>query len=65
VGQRWRIPGLAAAVDAAAGPMTAEVEGVGAVPVVLDVSPGERQTLRAGGLLAQVRAGGRARLAAP
>ena len=65
VGQRWRIPGLAAAVDSAAGPMTAEVEGVGAIAVSLDVSPGERQTLRAGSLLAQIRAGGRARLASP
>jgi aconitate hydratase len=63
VGQRWRIPGIAAAVSSATGVMTAEVEGVGAVPVALDVSPAERQTLRAGGLLAQVRAGGRARLA--
>jgi aconitate hydratase len=65
VGQRWRIGGLAAAVDSAADTMTAEVEGVGAVPVALDVSPGERQTLRAGGLLAQVRAGGRPRLTSP
>lgn len=62
VGQRWRIPGIAAAVNSAAGPMTAEVDGSGAIPVSLDVSPGERQILRAGGLLAQVRAGGRARL---
>ncbi len=63
MGQRWRIPGLAAALSSATGTMTAEVEGVGAIPVALEVSPAERQTLRAGGLLAQVRAGGRARLA--
>jgi aconitate hydratase len=63
VGQRWRIPGIAAAVESAAGPMTAEVEGVGAVPLALDVSPGERQTLRDGGLLGQVLAGRRPRLA--
>lgn len=65
VGQRWRIPGVAAALDSAAETMTAEVEGAGAITVALDVSPGERQVLRAGGLLAQIRAGGRERLASP
>jgi len=65
VGQRWRIRGVTAALDSGVGLMTAEVEGAGAVAVALDVSPGERQVLRAGGLLAQIRAGGRARLTPP
>jgi aconitate hydratase len=85
VGQRWRIPGVAAALEAAAGPMTAEVEEAeveeaeveeaeveeaeveeaGAITLVLDVSPAEREILRAGGLLAQIRAGGRTRLTSP
>jgi aconitate hydratase len=65
VGQRWRIPGVAAALEAAAGTMTAEVEGARAITLALDVSPAEREILRAGGLLAQIRAGGRTRLTSP
>jgi aconitate hydratase len=65
VGQRWRIPGVAAALGSAAGTMTAEVEDAGAITLALDVSPGEREILRAGGLLAQIRAGGRTRLTSP
>ena len=55
VGQRWRIPGLAAFTTM----LTAEVDGVGSVALALNVSPAEREILRDGGLLAQIRAGGR------
>ena len=65
VGQRWRIPGVAAALSSDAGTMTAEVEGIGPITLALEVSPGEREILRAGGLLAQIRDGGRTRLTAP
>jgi len=59
IGQRWRLPGVAAALDATTDTLTAEVEGVGRIELALNVSPAEREILRAGGLLAQIRAGGR------
>jgi aconitate hydratase len=58
-GQRWRIPGVAAALAGAVDTLTADVEGVGPVEVRLPVSAAEREILRAGGLLAQIRAGKR------
>jgi aconitate hydratase len=57
-GQRWRIRGLAAAVREGTDTVTAEVDGR-AVQLSLDLSPGERAVLTAGGLIAHVRAGGR------
>ena len=59
VGQRWRIPGVAAALAGDTDTLTADVEGVGPVDVRLPVSLAEREILRAGGLLAQIRAGER------
>ncbi len=59
VGRRWRISGVAAALAAANDTLTAEVTDGGRVELVLDVSPAEREILRAGGLLAHIRAGGR------
>ncbi|MDP9427782.1 MAG: aconitate hydratase [Actinomycetota bacterium] len=58
-GQRWRIPGLAAAVTGSADSVTAEVDGGERVELSLAFSPGERAVLAAGGLLAHIRAGGR------
>ena len=58
-GQRWRIPGLAAAVTGGADTVTAEVDGGERIELTLALTPGERAVLGAGGLLAQVRAGGR------
>ena len=55
VGQHWRIAGVAAALAGDADRLTAEVDGVGALELLLDVSPSEREVLRAGGLLAQIR----------
>jgi aconitate hydratase len=63
-GQRWRVPGLGAAVAGAAGTVTAEVDDGQHVELTLQLTPGERDVLLAGGLLAHVRAGGRARVAA-
>jgi aconitate hydratase len=57
-GQHWRIRGLAAAVREGTDTVTAEVDGR-AVQLSLDLSPGERAVLTAGGLIAHVRAGGR------
>ena len=59
VGRRWRISGVAAALAAANDTLTAEVADGRRVELVLDVSPAEREILRAGGLLAHIRAGGR------
>jgi aconitate hydratase len=58
-GQRWRIPGLAAAVTGDADTVAAEVDGGERIELTLSLTPGERAVLAAGGLLAQVRAGGR------
>jgi aconitate hydratase len=59
VGQNWRIPGVAAALETSADTLTADVEGAGTVRLALDVSPGEREILLAGGLLASIRHGRR------
>lgn len=64
VGQRWRIPGLRAAL-ATEEEVRAQVEGLGEVALELQLSPGEREVLGAGGLLATVRRGGRVPLGAP
>ncbi|HEY6741775.1 MAG TPA: aconitate hydratase [Lapillicoccus sp.] len=59
VGQHWRIPGVAAALETSADTLTADVEGAGTLRLALDVSPSERQILLAGGLLASIRHGQR------
>jgi aconitate hydratase len=59
VGQRWRIPGVAAALTGAADTLAADVDGAGRVELRLPVSVAEREILRAGGLLAQIRSGDR------
>jgi aconitate hydratase len=59
VGQHWRIPGVAAALETSADALTAEVEGAGTIRLALDVSPSERATLLVGGLLASIRQGRR------
>jgi aconitate hydratase len=59
VGQRWRIPGVAAALTGAADTLAADVDGAGRVELRLPVSAAEREILRAGGLLAQIRSGDR------
>src|SRR4051795_1283918 len=58
-GQRWRVPGLAAAVAGAAGTVTAELDDGEHMELTLQLTPGEREVLVAGGLLAHIRAGGR------
>jgi aconitate hydratase len=63
VGQRWRIAGIREAIDAGARAVEADVDGVGAVALTLELSSRERAVLRVGGLLSHVRAGGRARVA--
>jgi aconitate hydratase len=65
VGQRWRIGGLADAVRGGADTVTALVDDEPEITLRLELSPGERQVLAAGGLLAHVRAGGRPRVAPP
>lgn len=64
VGQRWQISGLTAAL-AGQESVRAQVEGVGEVELELQLSPGERDVLRAGGLLATVRQGGRLPIGVP
>ena len=62
-GQRWCIPGLAAAVRSGADAVTATVDGGREIRLDLPLTPGERAVLAAGGLLAHVRAGGRPKIA--
>lgn len=62
VGQQWVISGLASALADGSASVTALVDGGPELALGLDFSPGERAILIAGGLLAQVRAGGRALL---
>jgi aconitate hydratase len=57
-GQRWRIPGLAAAITAGADTVSAEVEGQ-PIELALDLTRNERAVLHAGGLIAYIGAGGR------
>lgn len=59
IGQRWRIPEIATALACGKSIVTAHVDGRGDLSLELDLSPGERNTLLAGGLLAQVRRGER------
>jgi aconitate hydratase len=59
IGQHWRIPGIVAALETSADTLTADVESAGTVRLALDVSPTERATLLAGGLLAAIRQGRR------
>lgn len=65
VGQRWQLPGLTDALTAPDPSVRAHVEGVGDVDLELQLSKGEREVLRAGGLLAAVRDGGRLPLGVP
>jgi len=65
VGQRWHVPGLAAAVRSGAESITATVDGTTEMTLGLPLSTGERAVLAAGGLLAHVRDGGRPRVSAP
>jgi aconitate hydratase len=67
VGQRWRVRGLAEAVRAGADTVTAELGRDGhptQLSLGMPLSREERDVLRAGGLLAHLREGGR-RLLAP
>jgi aconitate hydratase len=63
-GQRWRVPGLAAAVTDGGETVTAEVDHGQRVQLTLALTPNERAVLAAGGLIAHIRAGGRSPLAA-
>jgi aconitate hydratase len=58
-GQRWRIPGLAAAVAEGAEIVSAEVDGDQHIQPALALTPNERAVLAAGGLIAHIRSGGR------
>jgi aconitate hydratase len=62
VGDRWRIDGVRDAVVSGGAELTAHVEGDEPVRLRLLLSPAEREILAAGGLLRQVRDGGRGRL---
>jgi aconitate hydratase len=58
-GQRWRVPGLAAAVTDGGETVTAEVDDGQRIQLTLALTPNERAVLAAGGLIAHIRAGGR------
>ena len=58
-GQRWRIPGLAEAVRGGAEAVTVEVDDTRHIRLTLQLTPGERAVLQAGGLIAHIRSGGR------
>jgi aconitate hydratase len=62
VGQRWHVAALGEAVRRGAESVTATVDGSREIRLELALSPGERDVLAAGGLLAHVRAGGRPRV---
>jgi aconitate hydratase len=64
VGQRWHVGGLAEAVRSGADAVTARVDDGREIRLDLTLTPGERDVLAAGGLLAHVRAGGRPHVAA-
>lgn len=59
VGQRWVIPGLRSTLAEGGTSVTADVDGGSQLTLALNFSPGEREILSAGGLLAHVRTGGR------
>lgn len=63
-GERWHLPGLAAAVTGGAHAVTARTDSGRDVELLLPLSPGERAVLGAGGLLAHIRVGGRTPVAA-
>ncbi|MGP3533200.1 aconitate hydratase [Microbacterium sp. RD1] len=63
VGQEWVLEELAAAVSGSAHSVRCRTPD-GEIELGLDLSPAERATLTAGGLLAQVRGGGRRRVTA-
>jgi aconitate hydratase len=63
-GQRWRIPGLAAAVADGAERVTAEVDDGRRMELTLALTSGERAVLSAGGLIAHIRSGNRSRVTA-
>jgi aconitate hydratase len=58
-GERWRVPGLAVAVTDGVEHVTAQTDSGRTVELLLPLTPGEREVVGAGGLLAHVRAGGR------
>jgi predicted aconitate hydratase len=58
VGQKWRIDGARAGVEAAADSLVADADGAGTIELRLQLSERERAMLLAGGLSAFVRAGG-------
>ena len=58
-GQRWRVPGLAAAVTDGGETVSAEVDDGQRIQLTLALTPNERAVLAAGGLIAHIRAGGR------
>ena len=62
-GERWHLPGLAAAVAGGDERVTARTDDGRSVELLLPLSPGERTVLGAGGLLAHIRAGGREQVA--
>ena len=62
-GEHWHLPGLAAAVASGDERVTVTTDNGRSVELLLPLSPGERTVLGAGGLLAHIRAGGRARVA--
>lgn len=59
LGQTWRIPQLREALTGSTETVRAQVAGVGDIELELQLSPGERRVLVAGGLLADVRSGRR------
>jgi aconitate hydratase len=63
IGERWRIPGLAAAVTGGADAVTAEIDDGRRIELRLQLTPNERAVLHAGGLVAHIRAGGRTSVA--
>ena len=62
-GEHWHLPGLAAAVASGDERVTVTTDNGRSVELLLPLSPGERTVLGAGGLVAHIRAGGRARVA--
>ncbi|QJU55319.1 aconitate hydratase [Herbiconiux sp. KACC 21604] len=59
VGVRWTIRDLRAAVASGSRAALAEADDGSTVELVIDLTPAERETVVAGGLLAQVRSGSR------